>query len=65
MSFGNKAFVVENNKIVVYPRAHKVNDIVEIIVKNGDSKTFVNKMVLCADHYLVDVARTINIKGTH
>ena len=57
--------MVENNKIVVYPRAHKVNDIVEIIVKNGDSKTFVNKMVLCVDHYLVDVVRTINIKGTH
>ena len=65
MSFRNKAFVVENDKTVVYPRAHKVNDIVKIIIKNRDSKTFVNKMVLCADHYLVDVVRTIKIKGTH
>ena len=57
--------MVEDDKIAVYPRAHKVCDIMEMVVEVGDGEAFVNKIMLGAHQYLVDVVRTIKIKGTY
>ena len=56
--------MVEDDKIAVYPRAHKVCDIMEV-VEVGDGEAFVNKIMLGAHQYLVNVVRTIEIKGTY
>ena len=56
---------MEDNKIAVYPRAHKVCDIVEVVIEVGDGEAFVNKIMLGAHQYLLNVVRTIEIKGTY
>ena len=58
-------FVVEDDKASVYPCVHKVNDVTEIIIKLGNAKTFVDKMVPDADRNLVNLVRTINMKSAH
>ena len=57
--------MVEDDKIAVYPRAHKVCDIMEVVVEGRDGEAFVNKIMLGAHQYLVNVVRTIEIKGTY
>ena len=56
---------MEDNKIAVYPCAHKVCDIVEVVIEVGDGEAFVNKIMLGAHQYLLNVVRTIKIKGTY
>ena len=55
--------MVEDDKIAVYPRAHKICDIMEMVVEVGDGEAFVNKIMLGMHQYLVDVVRTIKIKA--
>ena len=55
---------MKNDKRAVYPRAHKVRDVVKVVVEVGDGKAFVNKIMLNVHQYLVDVVRTIEIKST-
>jgi hypothetical protein len=57
--------ITTGSTVVVYPRAHKVSNIVEMVVEVGDGETFINKMVLGMHQYFVDVVRTIEIKSTY